>query len=391
MSSLYKTISLKKHERPINNIKFSPNGDYLFSASSDRTVIKWDYKNCKNCEVYQHAASINVICITNSNKYMISGDSTGSIYVWDIEKNQIINKIVFDTLFNISSINLSSNDSFLIITFSNRGKSNFNSYVDIYATEEIIKNNENIKEVGNSSDKPNIYKHIKCPSEQTKYVKSCLFNFDKSILIGRQDGYLDMYDFENNNLLHSEKFHDDEILDLDTNDENEIILSSSKDGSISLINMKNFELVNKFKPTNPVRLINSCKIAIIENPYYNALGLNKEITKDSLFDLNMMDLSKLQFIENVEINEKFKKYKNIKNILLAIVAGGQDRKFVTTTEQKEGGFGIIIYNILTGEKMPEFGDHFGPINTLAVYKNTLASGGEDASVKVHDINHYIFS
>ena len=50
-----------------------------------------------------------------------------------------------------------------------------------------------------------------------------------------------------------------------------------------------------------------------------------------------------------------------------------------------------VVNVFTGEKLAEFLDHFGPINTLAVHKNILASGGEDSSVKVHDIEHYLFS
>lgn len=104
-----------------------------------------------------------------------------------------------------------------------------------------------------------------------------------------------------------------------------------------------------------------------------------------------MDITNLRYFENENDVEKTKKYKNKKQIVLAIVGGGQDSKFVTTTTQKEGGFEIIIYNVFTGEKLAEFLDHFGPINTLAVHKNILASGGEDSSVKVHDIEHYLFS
>ena len=118
--------------------------------------------------------------------------------------------------------------------------------------------------------------------------------------------------------------------------------------------------------------------------------MEKGISVDTLFDINTMDLSKLKYIENQEDNENSKKYKNKKQIVLAIVGGGQDSKFVTTTEKKEGGFEIIIYNTFTGEKLAEFLEHFGPINTLAVNKNILASGAEDATVKVYEIENYIF-
>ena len=174
------------------------------------------------------------------------------------------------------------------------------------------------------------------------------------------------------------------------NDENGIVITSSKDGEMSVINLNSFQLMNKFKPTNPVRFLNSCQIAVIDNPYYIIPGMKRGISIDTLFDLNTLDITKLVYFENEADNEKAKKYKNKKQIILAIVGGGQDSKFVTTTEQKEGGFEIIIYNVFSGEKLAEFLDHFGPINTLAVYGNILASGGEDSSVKVHDINHYLF-
>ena len=64
MNSTYKGKNLKEgHLRPVKHIKFSSDGKYVFSASADRSVIKWDYKNdIKSC-VYQHQASVNLIFI----------------------------------------------------------------------------------------------------------------------------------------------------------------------------------------------------------------------------------------------------------------------------------------------------------------------------------------
>ena len=353
MTSTYKTKNLQGHERPIKQLKFSIDGKYIYSASADRKVIKWNYKNCSKDFTYEHQASVNVICLSNSNKYMFTGDSTGCIYVWDINKPP-------------EEENKTPNNNTLQIP-------------------SMI--NKNIK----SQKAPEPHKKVKFSNEKTKYIKSCFTNMNKSIIISREDGFLDMYDFTNDNLIFSGKFHNNEILDFDVNYDNGIIITSSKDGEMSVINLTTFQLMNKFKPTNPVRLLNSCQIAVIDNPYYMVPGTKKEISVDTLFDLNTMDITNLRYFENENDVEKTKKYKNKKQIVLAIVGGGQDSKFVTTTTQKEGGFEIIIYNVFTGEKLAEFLDHFGPINTLAVHKNILASGGEDSSVKVHDIEHYLFS
>ena len=386
MSSIPKAKNLQGHTRPIKHIKFSPDGKFVFSASADRTVIKWDYTNNKKSFTYNHQASVNSICISYSTNYMFSGDSTGLIYVWDINKNELIKKISFNVFYNIRSLNLSSDETYIIITLAERTPKS-PSLVGIYLTEDIISNNNKNQE---NSPAPDMFKKIECSDLNTKFVKSCFANMNKSILISREDGYLEIYNFDTDKLISSSKFHNDEILDFDVNDEYAIIITSSKDGEMSLINLNSFQLINKFKPTNPVRNLNSCQIAVIDNPFYIAPGMEKGISVDTLFDLNTMDLSKLKYIENQEDNENAKKYKNKKEIVLAIVGGGQDSKFVTTTEKKEGGFEIVIYNTFTGEKLAEFLEHFGPINTLAVNKNMLASGAEDATVKVYEIENYIF-
>ena len=402
MSSVHKARNLQGHTRPIKHIKFSKDGKYVFSASADRSVIKWDYINSKKSFIYNHQASVNVICISNSNKYMFSGDSTGCIYVWDINSNELKKKITFEVLYNIRNLNISSDEVYIIITLAERS-SKGTSFVGIYSSEDIISNNSISSNAGNSpitpgssvsisnSLAPKEYKKIKCSEPNTKFSKSCFANMNKSVLISREDGFLEIYDFNTDKLISSAKFHNDEILDFDVNDEYAIIITSSKDGSMCLINLNSFQLINQFKPINPVRNLNSCQIAIIENPYYVAPGMEKGISIDTLFDLNTLDLTKLKYIENEEDNEKAKKFNNKKQIVLAIVGGGQDSKFVTTTEKKEGGFEIIIYNTFTGEKLAEFLEHFGPINTLAVHKNIIASGAEDATVKVYEIENYLFS
>ena len=198
-----------------------------------------------------------------------------------------------------------------------------------------------------------------------------------------------MINFENNLLISSEKFHNDIILDFDVNYDNGLIITSSKDTYLCLINLNTFQLVRKFQPINPTRNLNACKIAIIDNPYYRIPGINNGvISVDNLFDLNE-DINTLIENENF-LNVDTSKFGKSKKIILAIVSGGQDSKFVTTTNQKEGGFDIIMYNAMNGEELASFLDHFGPVNTLAICGNVLASGAEDATVRIHKIEYYLF-
>lgn len=393
MKSIYKTKILQGHSRPIKDIQFSHDGKYIFSASSDRSVIKWDHKDNNKCFTYNHQASVNVICISRLNNFMFSGDSTGCIYIWDTDTNNLKRKIMFNGVYNIRSIALSVDEEFIIITFAERSKKS-NSFIEIYLVKDIVTQPETepAQETQTNDSPPgNCFKKIECSDLNTKFVKSLFTNKDKNILVSREDGVLEMFDFPEGKLISSEKFHNNEILDFDVNDEQGLVITSSKDGEMSLINLNTFQLLNKFKPTNPIRNLNACKIIIVENPFYKIPGLSKGISIDTLFDLNTLDLAKMNYIEKDLDDKKGKKYGNKKELILAITSGGQDSKFVTTTDQKEGGFEIIVYNAITGEKLVDFLDHFGPVNTLSAFQKTLASGAEDATVRVHSLDHYLFS
>lgn len=397
MKSKYKAKILQGHFRPIKDIKFSKDGNFIFSASADRTVIKWDSKTNTKILTFSHQASVNVIAVSSLSNILFSGDSTGNIYIWNTSNitndtindkkinnndNKLLNRINFESKYNIRSIDLSTNEENILITFAERAKIS-PSFLSVFLIKDLLKNSsfpsrENL-------DIPKSISKIECDLLNTKFIKSRFINMNKNILVSREDGYLQMFNYPQGLIISSQKFHNNEILDFDINEDHSLIITSSKDGEMSLINLTTFQLVNKFKPTNPIRNLNSCKIAIIKNPFYLKHPC-KKISVDSLFAMN--DLNDLNLI-NEEKNKKIFQG-NKKEIILAIVAGGQDSKFVTTTGQKEGGFDIVIYDVFGGEMLINFLEHFGPVNALDVNQETLASGAEDATVRIHSLNHYLF-
>lgn len=364
MKTTYKTQILQGHSRPIKHIKFSSNGTAVYSASADRNVIKWDYQKNEKTFTFPHQASVNVICVTSNDSFMFTGDSTGTVYIWELNTNTLKEKVEFDPSLNVRSIELASDDSLIIITFANRAKES-KSFINSYSLSK--------------EGELTLAKVFNCSNGNTKYVQSKFTNFNKSILASREDGYLEMINYDNGKVISSNKFHNDVILDFDINYDHGLVLTSSKDGFMSVINLNTFEILRQFHPVNPVRNLNACRIAVINNPYY-ANGNSGVINLDNLFDLNDDFFS-------VGSNVRFGKNKEI---ILAIVSGGQDNKFVTTTNQKEGGFDIIVYNSMNGEQLASFLDHFGPVNSLSVNGKLLASGAEDATVRLHKLEVYLF-
>jgi len=205
------------------------------------------------------------------------------------------------------------------------------------------------------------------------------------------------------------------------NNEKGIILTASRDGYACIINYDTFEVLNKFHPLNPTRNLNTCRLETIENPDFNEQNeindsnagvaecinninlfvnkqnsdkLSKQNSAESTFsffnDIVSIDLDNLFDFNNNSLTSLSKSKKKEKFITLAIISGGQDSKLVTTTNAKEGGFEIIIYNAIQGNELANFQAHFGPVNTLSSFNNILASGAEDATVRLHKIDSYLF-
>lgn len=613
-----KPVNLQGHSRPIKKVKFNENGEIIYTASSDRTIISWGIPKGEKLKTYAHSAAINTFCLTN--KHLISGDNTGTIYFWDISTEKILKKLEFDTSSSIRSLDiLNSDQSQLMIVYGGRVK-NSKSYISIYNIEEIlnfgeIKIEEKIPEIkqplnytsytpspsvfeqtnqssnvgkansfnckqipyaqnsiyteensiyslyakdpkpkansnsnnninnttnnspykfnnpqannnypnnqinnnqnnnqnymqgslysqnsiynNNNNQNPNVnnkknnftqgslntqnsvynnnsqtnnqplkntnsnfipnpnnkndpsrivvsyekilpLKQIESDEKsETKFVMAKFFNYnnDLCIAVSKEDGSLEFINYETTKKIHENKLHNEIIFDFDFDVDEKIFLTVSKDGTACVYDFEKCRTIKKFKPENPVRFLNTCKIYklntsqvqnIISSPEKNLNEKIKTINPEYLFSdiLNLEKNENLEknkndgkdsiksnddkitntkiinpedlFSDNLNLEKKNIKLENdlnegIKSINLNnnkthtnifIVAGGQDSKLVTTT--KEGGFEIIGYHI--DDENPIFSHltNFGPVNTLDLcQKNSyIASGAEDSTVKL---------
>ncbi len=465
MNSSKATI-LQGHSRPIKDTTFTKGGEIIFTGSNDRNVIRWNTETGEKGKNYMHSAAVNIIRLVKNDAYMITGDNTGCVYLWDVEKCDLLKKLEQDPTLCIRSIDISSDDELMMITYAGRMKG-AGSFINVYKLQDVFdykdsndkegnlengeidnydnlgvgahtnnnnnnsstsnkknrkgsnhsnrkgSNHSNRKDSNNSNNEmsntsglmikpmksksnpkpefktitiPDTFPPFKrfdcaCPNI-TKYVHAKFAIMNKSLVVSREDGFLELINFMNGKIITQSKFHDDIILDFDVNPAKGLILTASRDGTACVINLDTFQVVNKFHPQNPTRNLNTCRLAIIPNPNYT---LNKsddkseqvfKVSVDGIFDGNGANTS----ISNTR-----------KEIIVAIVSGGQDSKLVTTTNQKEGGFEIIIYDVLEGTEVANFITHFGPVNTLAVSScNMLASGAEDATVRLYKLENYLF-
>ncbi|EGR29462.1 u3 small nucleolar interacting protein 2, putative, partial [Ichthyophthirius multifiliis] len=93
----YSFNTLKGHKRCITCIEFCPSGQYLYTASKDASIIKWDLKN-NNEKIFlvrektteSHKDEIYSISINHLSKYLISGSKDKTIKIWDLQKMSLL-------------------------------------------------------------------------------------------------------------------------------------------------------------------------------------------------------------------------------------------------------------------------------------------------------------
>jgi translation initiation factor 3 subunit I len=341
-----KPIVLQGHSRPIKDVKFSKAGDLLFTGSIDRLLSIWTTETGERIGTFTQSAAVSNFCVTKDSRFIVSGDTTGTIYLWDVYAGKKIREFEGDPTMSIKSIDLSNSDEKVSFVFSGRSKTS-KSYVETYKMIDLL----------TLSDPESLKKSVEnvIESSTSKFTSAKFSEINKKFFISKEDGSMDLFDINDKKTVMTKKFHEDTIIDFDLSPIHDVFITASRDGKSHVISSDNFEIINTFLPEKPTRNLNACKIS----PNF----LLKDESNNNKIKFNFM------------------------------IAGGQESKDVTTTHTNAGGFEVMFYNIMYREEIGSVSGHFGPVNTLAFSGDgkCFASGGEDATIRLYRLTDDFFS
>ncbi|HEY9900889.1 MAG TPA: hypothetical protein V6D43_00405 [Candidatus Sericytochromatia bacterium] len=81
---------LQGHQDRVRSVSFSPNGEYLATASSDGTARLWDLQGNQLAQLQGHQHKVNSISFSPDGQYLTTASSDGTARLWDLQGNQLV-------------------------------------------------------------------------------------------------------------------------------------------------------------------------------------------------------------------------------------------------------------------------------------------------------------
>lgn len=214
------TLQLSGHKSEVLCGKFSNNGLFYCTGGGDKNIKIWDiFDNCKNVnDLIGHSNAIMDICFNEDDNILISASADKCVMIWDLYKGVRIKKI----------------------------KDHSNVVYNVDCKDDIV--------LSSSEDNKSIFYDIRSKDKKVinhKYqILSSVFGNDDKIYFGGIDNLIHVYNLKMDAIEFTISGHNDTILCLRYNRNNNSLLSNSIDGEIKMWKMNNFDCTTYNIPDN---------------------------------------------------------------------------------------------------------------------------------------------
>jgi len=294
----------------VRKVMFNKDSDLLFTCSDDATVVMYHTSDCRRLGIFNIGVACKCIDVSKDSRLLLASSTTDGFMLFEVEGGKLLAKIKVPSLRH-NHVEFSFSDKFILVVSEEKGSK---SVLRVYNTQACL-------EAGVQGDQGSTIDPV-CMFEgptDHQVTQASWGPLDESIYISTDKGRMTTYDILKKEYTNFEQVHEKEIFSFTFTYDHVMMVTCSRDGTAKLVNPRNWEVVRTFEFKHP------CRTASI-SPLYEDPTMQK---------------------------------------FHVILAGGQDAKDVTTTVDKEGGFGIKLLSMIYNEKLADIGGHFGTIHTLA--------------------------
>ncbi|KAG8529439.1 translation initiation factor eIF3 subunit [Bacidia gigantensis] len=218
-------ILLQGHERSLTQIKYTRDGDILFSCAKDQIICAWFSANGERLGTYHgHQGALWTIDVDPTTTLLASGAADNTVRLWDIRTGKCVKVWDFNTAVKRVEFN-EDGTKLLAVTEKRMG------YLGTIVVLDIIQDVN-----AEQSDE----KALTITCEESKATVAAWSYLSKYIIAGHEDGTVSQYDAKNGELLDNFAAHtpDSTIQDLQMSPDRTYFITAGKDKTAKLISSR---------------------------------------------------------------------------------------------------------------------------------------------------------
>ncbi|MCJ1441118.1 MAG: translation initiation factor eIF3 subunit [Stictis urceolatum] len=232
-------ILLQGHERALTQIKYTKDGDILFSTAKDQVVCAWFTHNGERLGTYHgHQGAIWTVDVDPTTTFIASGAADNTVRLWEIRSGKCLKTWEFNTA--VKRVEFSEDGTQLLaVTEKRMGYLGTIQVLDIKLDVEAEQSTDRVMT-------------ITC--DESKATVAGWSFLSKYIIAGHEDGSISQYDGKTGELIYNAALHEDgmEIRDLQWAPDRTYFITASKDKTSKIISARDLELLKTYPADTPL-------------------------------------------------------------------------------------------------------------------------------------------
>jgi len=243
-------ILLSGHERALTQVKFSKEGDFIFSVSKDHNACGWWAHNGERFGVYKgHQGALWTVDVDPRTVLLATGGADNTIRLWEVKTGKLLKTWEFGTA--IKRVEFNEDGSLLLgVTEKRQGQLSTILVYDINQDPEGEQaSEESLRIVVDDIPKVTVAGFSAC----SRYIIS-----------GHEDGSVTQWDAKTGEEYERAYPHEDGMMvtDLQWSSDRTYFVTSSKDKTAKLMDAKTLEVMKTYVADTP---LNSAAITPVKD------------------------------------------------------------------------------------------------------------------------------
>ncbi|GAB1610774.1 eukaryotic translation initiation factor 3 subunit I-like [Argonauta hians] len=231
-----KPILLHGHERSITQIRYSREGDLIFSCAKDSTPNVWFSLNGERLGSYEgHHGAVWCLDVDWFTQKLLTGSADNSCRLWDCEKGVALVTIPTSTAVRTNGFSYSGQ----LIMFSTDTTMGQQCAINIYDSRD-------------DSQITNCKPARTIEASDSKVTCGLWGPYDEYLITGHENGELRHYDIKTGEQVLTVSDHKRSINDIQSSLDQTMIITASKDNTAKLFDASSLQLMKTYRTERPV-------------------------------------------------------------------------------------------------------------------------------------------